>query len=169
MGKLYLFRGKAATGKTMMTNLLSSELRIPVIRKDDVYDSLANQGLGHAINNRLSYEIMAKMINTSILNHCSLIIDASIAHTPYLMEFMSKLMLDNTSIQHFLCICSDEEKWKKRIESRIENPSPNQLFTSAKEALEHYQKYEIKPINDEVILDSAKDIDELMHIVKSNI
>lgn len=42
MGTVYLFRGKAATGKTTLTNWLAQKLAIPVFRKDDI--SISVQG-----------------------------------------------------------------------------------------------------------------------------
>lgn len=38
---LYIFRGKSATGKTTLTNLLSGKINVPVLRKDDIFDTLS--------------------------------------------------------------------------------------------------------------------------------
>ena len=38
---IYIFRGKSATGKTTLTNILSQKINIPVLRKDDIFDQLS--------------------------------------------------------------------------------------------------------------------------------
>lgn len=40
MGTVYLFRGKAATGKTTLSSRLAQKLAIPVFRKDDITDAI---------------------------------------------------------------------------------------------------------------------------------
>lgn len=41
MASIYFFRGKTATGKTTITNILSKEINVAVLRKDDVFDVLS--------------------------------------------------------------------------------------------------------------------------------
>ena len=43
MGFVYIFRGKAATGKTTLSNLLAEKLSIPVFRKDNIIDALKSR------------------------------------------------------------------------------------------------------------------------------
>ena len=38
---IYIFRGKSATGKTTLTNILSRKINVPVLRKDDIFDQLS--------------------------------------------------------------------------------------------------------------------------------
>lgn len=161
MSKLIIFRGKAATGKTLLTNLLSKELNIPVIRKDDVYDPLAQYDLPPKVINPVAYDILAQLIQTNLDNHCDLILDIALAHTPYMKTFLSKLKVDGHQLFSFLCICSDSEQWKKRIAERILHPTPNQLFTSTEEAEQYYQNYQIEQMEHEVILDSASVVSSL--------
>lgn len=40
MGTVYIFRGKAATGKSTLANMLARKLSIPVFCKDDIVDAL---------------------------------------------------------------------------------------------------------------------------------
>ena len=55
MGTVYIFRGKAATGKTTLSNMLSQKLLIPVFRKDDIVDALKSSKNIHSesINNEV--------------------------------------------------------------------------------------------------------------------
>lgn len=158
MCTILLFRGKAATGKTLITNILSKELKTVVIRKDDVYDPLSFYQSEHSIINSASHDIMAKIIQTNVDSDCNLIIDLGLAHTPYIKLFLSKLELRESQIYQFLCTCSNHKEWKRRMENRLINPAPNQFFKSVKEAENHYSKYEIVPMKDETVLDSALDL-----------
>lgn len=158
MRNIIIFIGKAATGKTFITNSLSKKLNIPIIRKDDIYDSLAKYNLEHYINNSATYDILAKIIQTNIDIGNDLIVDISLAHTPYFKQFLSKIHFNNSQLYQFLCICSDKEEWNKRIEKRLVNPLPNQLFKSVQEAEENYNKLDIKPVENEIVIDSKDDI-----------
>jgi len=162
MSNIIIFRGKAATGKTFVTNYLSKKLNIAVIRKDDIYDSLSMYNLEHSINNAATYDIIAKIIQTNIDIGADLIVDISLAHNPYFQQFLSKIHFNNSQLYSFLCICSDKEKWSKRIEKRLSNPLPNQLFKSAKEAEEYYNKLNIEPLENEVVIDSIDDISVIL-------
>ena len=66
MGNIHLFRGKAATGKTSLTDMLGNNLHIPVFRKDDFYDVLFAYNIGHEQLNDMSYKLLKKLIQTSI-------------------------------------------------------------------------------------------------------
>ena len=68
MGTVYLFRGKAATGKTTLSSRLSQKLAIPVFRKDDITDAiksgeyLTDRGAGNA----LCYDILCCILQTNL-------------------------------------------------------------------------------------------------------
>lgn len=162
MSNIIIFRGKAATGKTYITNSLSKKLNIPVIRKDDIYNTLSMYNLEHSINNSATYDIIAKIIQTSIDIGSDVIVDISLAHNPYYEQFLSKIDFNNSKAYQFLCICSDKEEWNKRIEKRLVNPLPNQLFKSVQVAEEYYNKLDIKPVENEIVIDSKDDISVIL-------
>lgn len=58
MGKVIVFRGKAGVGKTAISNEISRMLNIPVIRKDDIYDSIANYVDNHELRNKACYNTL---------------------------------------------------------------------------------------------------------------
>ena len=169
MGKLYIFRGKAATGKTVLTDLLSQELKICVLRKDHIYDMLSQEDMDHSIKNKLSYDILAKIINTNLKTNCEMIVDIALANTSHMNEFLSKLDLQETDVESFLCICSNEHEWKMRMVERIKNPTPNQQFKSVDDALRHYKNYEIKAMKDEIVIDSCEEPLALLEKVKKEL
>ena len=158
MATIFLFRGKAATGKTSMTNLLSKKVNISVLRKDDIYDELSKLNLGHQINNMASYDVLARLIQTNIDLNCDLIIDISLAHNPYLKQFLSKVDFKESEVFQFFCTCSNAKEWRNRIRERLDNPAPNQAFKSVEEAEKYYKKLDITPLENEIILDSSVDI-----------
>ncbi|SCY54164.1 AAA family ATPase [Alkaliphilus peptidifermentans] len=162
MNKVFIFRGKAATGKTTITNILSNKLNVAVLRKDDIYDMLSTFGMNHSENNKASYDILGKILQTNVNTNCNVIIDVSLAHKPYLNQFLSKIDFKESEVYQFLCICSNNDEWKRRIEKRLDNPTPNQFFRSVTEAVEHYEQLNIEPLENEIILDSAMDISFIM-------
>ena len=166
MGKLYIFRGIAATGKSTITDLISREFNITVLRKDDVYDMLSSELSDHNIKNKLSYNVLAKLIRSNLSLNGTLIIDIGLSNLQHLEEFLGKINLPEIEITKFLCICSDEQKWVKRIEERIKNPTPNQLFKTLNEALKYYHEKDNVAMKDETILDSSKAISALLEVVR---
>lgn len=54
MSSIYFFRGKAATGKTTITNILSKEINVTVLRKDDIFDVLSQYIGVNSDNNRIT-------------------------------------------------------------------------------------------------------------------
>lgn len=166
---IYIFRGKSATGKTILTNTLSRKINIPVLRKDDIFDQLSKHEKDIAILNSASYDIIAKQIQTCIDNQSDVIVDVALQHTPSLNEFLSKINFKDSTIYRFFCDCSDDNIWIERWQKRLKNPLPNQYFKSIDEIVEHYGKCEIEPLDDELVLDSILPIEKLIDIVMGEI
>lgn len=162
MNTLFIFRGKAATGKTTATDLLSKKIKVVVLRKDDVYDKLAKYNLEHAELNNASYDILVKVLQSNIDRGCNLIVDIGLLHKPYMEQFLSKLNLKETRVIQLLCVCNNHEEWKKRMKQRIINPAPNQCFESVEWAETYYEKMDTTPFDGEFVIDSANDISVMM-------
>ena len=160
--KIYFFRGKSATGKTTLTNMLSSKINVPILRKDDIFDTLSVYMENIPALNSASYDILAKQIQTCIDNNSDIIVDVALQDSKSIETFLSKINFKSAQIYRFLCDCSDDSIWLARWEQRLKNPLPNQYLKSIDEIVEHYSKCEIKPLNDELILDSALPTDELL-------
>ena len=166
---IYIFRGKSATGKTTLTNMLSRKINLPVLRKDDIFDQLSKHETDIPVLNSASYDILAKQIQTCIDNQSDIIVDVALQHTPSLSEFLSKIDFEDSIIYRFFCDCGDDNIWLERWRIRLENPLPNQYFKSIDEIVEHYSKCEIEPLNDEIVLDSILPIEKLIDIVMGEI
>lgn len=166
---IYIFRGKSATGKTTLANILSRRLNIPVLRKDDIFDSLSKHETDIDILNSASYDILAKQIQTCIDNQSDVMVDIALQHTPSLEMFLNKIDFKGSTVYRFFCDCSNNDMWLARWRERLKNPLPNQYFKSIDEITEHYGKCEIVPLNDEIVLDSVVPVDDLMNRVMENI
>lgn len=166
---IYIFRGKSATGKTTLTNVLSRKLNVPVLRKDDIFDSLSKYETDIKMLNSISYDIIAKQIQTCIDNKSDIIVDIALHHTPSLKIFLNKIDFKDSMIHRFFCDCSNDDIWLERWRERLKNPLPNQYFKSLNEITEHYSKCEIEQLNGEIILDSIIPvgdlIDKIMYII----
>jgi inorganic pyrophosphatase len=69
-----------------------------------------------------------------------------------------------------LIVCSNEKEWEQRHIERIKNPLPNQVFKSFEHVKEHYKNADMKPFENEYVIDtvgapeeSFKDILEIIN------
>ena len=166
---IYIFRGKSATGKTTLTNLLSRKINAPVLRKDDIFDQLSKHETDIAVLNSASYDILAKQIQTCIDNQSDVIADVALQHTPSLKEFLGKIDFKDSTICRFFCDCSDDNVWIERWRARLKNPLPNQYFKSIDEIVGHYGRCEIEPLGGEIVLDSINSVDYLLDKIMETI
>ena len=47
MSRIYLFRGMMGTGKTEISDLLAEKLKVPVFRKEDIYETIDITAFDH--------------------------------------------------------------------------------------------------------------------------
>lgn len=167
--KIYIFRGKSATGKTTLSNILSKNINTPVLRKDDIFDELHKHEKYISVLNAASYDILARQIQTSIDNGADIIVDIALQHTPSLNTFLNKIDFKNSTVYRFFCDCSDDEIWLDRWRERLKSPLPNQYFKSIDEIKEHYGRCKIEPQKEEIILDSVLPINKLYNIIMEEI
>ncbi len=157
MANLYLFRGISATGKTTLTNAIAIKLGLPVLRKDDIYDSITVD-ISHADKNITCYDTLSKICQTNLDNGIDVIADIALPHKPYTEQFLNKLDLRNHTLVRFLCVCSSKSIWLNRWAERIKNPTPNQLFTDLDEIDRYYSEMDLTPFENEIVLDSVNSV-----------
>ena len=173
MGNLYIFRGKAATGKSTLSDMLAKHLSIFVIRIDDIVDALkTTPGIDKSlVNNTVTFNIICKIIQTNLDLGVDFVIDVGLGDKSRAEKFYDRLNLFNHNVFSFYTICSDEKEWEQRHLKRIENPAPNQSFKSFEHVLEHYQNFDTSLLANEHIIDSAYSLkecfDSIMKIINS--
>ena len=172
MGSIYIFRGKAATGKTTLSSMLARELSIPIIRKDDVVDALkmtetADKDL---VNNKVCYNILSKIIQTNLDLGIDMILDIALGDRNNFKIFSERLNFRDNDVISFFVTCSDENEWCRRHEERIANPKPNQVFKSFEHVVEHYKNADFTPLDGEYIIDTANtaenSFNEILKIIR---
>lgn len=162
MGTVYIFRGKAATGKSTLANMLAKKLSIPVLCKDDIVDALkSSKGINKgSINNEVCYNILYKIIQTNLDLNTNFILDIALGDRKNAKYFFDRLNFRDNEVIRFFIDCSDEDEWIRRHTERLKNPLPHQSFKSIEHVVEHYKKGDINPFEDEFIIDSAGSIEE---------
>ena len=166
MGNVYIFRGIAATGKTTLSNMLAKKLSIPVFRKDDIVDALIiTQTDKNFINNDACYNILYKIIQTNLDLNADFIMDIALGDINNAKWFLDRLYFKDNNVIQFLIICSDENEWRRRHEERVKNPLPNQVFKSFEHVAEHYKNADVKPLENEYVIDTADTLEKSFETV----
>ncbi len=162
MGTMYIFRGKAATGKTTLSNMLAKKLSIPVLRKDDIIDALKSCTSfdTHDVVNKICYNILYEMVQSNLDLRANFILDIALGDRNNATTFFKRLDFKNNTVIKFFVDCSDEDIWKNRHIERLKHPLAHQTFQSIEHLLDHYGKADIAPFDDEYRIDSVHSIDE---------
>ncbi len=162
MGTVYIFRGKAATGKSTLANMLAKKLSIPVLCKDDIVDALkSSKSIDKgSINNEVCYNILYKIIQTNLYLNTDLILDIALGDINNAKWFFERLNFKDNRVFKFFIDCSDEDEWIRRHIERLKNPLLHQSFKSIEHVFEHYKKANVYPFEDEFIIDSIESIEE---------
>lgn len=163
---IIFFRGKAATGKTTLSNIIKAKMGFTVISKDSIFDDLLSQGLTWDEANAIAYDKLAEKVQLYHDNEENVLVDIGLAHTPYFKNFLSKMVLNFEHIKCFLFTCTIDDVWEKRMMSRIASPEmPNQTFKSLEQARSYYKKYTISLLEGEVEVDSAMPLENMYNEV----
>jgi 2-phosphoglycerate kinase len=172
MGNVYIFRGKAGTGKTTLSDMLAKKLSIPIIRKDDVVDALkmtetTNKEL---INNTVCYNILYKIIQTNLDLNADFIVDIGLGDRDNFKWFFDRLDLKDSKVFTFFVICSNENEWRRRHEERIKNPQPSQIFKSFEHVVQHYKTRDFTPFEDDYMIDTVdsaeRSFNDILKLIK---
>jgi len=164
---ILIFRGKAATGKSSLAAMIQEKYKFRVLSKDTIFDELLAKGYSNKDANAISYDNLVQEIIKYHQLNTNVVVDVGLAHTPYFMQFLAKIKDDNLDLHLFLFICSNDEIWKDRIQQRINNPTVlNQSFLSFEEATNHYNHYEIAPLENECIIDSAQSFEFMLETIE---
>lgn len=161
---IIFFRGKAATGKSLVAKNISKAKDFQVLSKDIIFDRLLSDGLKLDHANAIAYDKLAEAIQEHHDKKSDIIVDIGLAHTPFFETFLSKMNLDMINVRQFLFICSKDDVWEERIAKRIAQPeAPNQMFKTLDEAKSHYGRYLTYKVTGEIEIDSALPIEAMIN------
>ncbi|MCX6753253.1 MAG: AAA family ATPase [Candidatus Nomurabacteria bacterium] len=165
--KIILFRGLPGSGKTTMSDFVSKETGVPILRKDDIYDLLSDFIEDHKIKNEISYGSLYSILETNKQTNSVFIVDYpfnKIEHFSIIKDWCKE---NNVELKSILVTCSDEVVWAERFNTRAESPKPNQLLTNFEELKKHYDTMQIKPENGELSIDTLNSEESLLNMIKS--
>lgn len=135
---------------------------MPVLRKDDIYDAAATYVEDHGIRNKISYDSLFKMLESNISSETSLILDYPFQRDEEVLNLQRWCKERNLQLVSVLVVCSDREIWKSRFNVRSQNPTPNQLITDLDELERHYGDLILKPLEDEIVIDTVESIEIIL-------
>lgn len=166
---IILFRGRPGVGKSTLSNALAKERKLPILRKDDIYDATTIYIEDHTIRNKISYDSLFKILESNISSGTSLILDYPFQRDEEIVNLQEWCKKRDLNLVSILVTCSDREIWKGRFNKRSENPTPNQLITNLDELEKHYGNLYLKPLRNEVVVDTIEPIDVILKQLTTHI
>src|SRR6185312_14304610 len=160
MSTIILFRGLPAVGKTFISDETGKILKIAIIRKDDIYDSVYADISSHETRNQVCHKIIFKMIGTNLVIDTDLIIDCPFRNIEELEVLSSFVRERNGELKTILCNCTDENLWEERFIERNANPHPNNILIDFKDLKKNYGNPDLEKFGDELVVDTSKSLDE---------
>lgn len=167
MSQIILFRGKSGTGKSTLSNELGKRLKLPVLHKDDIYDSVAGFVSEHDLRNKICFGFLYRFLQTVIESGAMIILDFGLNNTEGVRRLKTWIEERGGELKTFLCTCSNESIWSERLAKRSVNPLPNQLITNLSELKEYYKNFKTENLEGELILDTVKEIKSLIDQVEA--
>jgi tRNA uridine 5-carbamoylmethylation protein Kti12 len=157
---IILFRGRPGTGKTCMSDLLSTTINLPVLRKDDFYDIISTIQPEHQIRNQVTFKLLYAILNTNRHNTSTIIIDFPFQFAEDIADLRKWCLENRVTLKSILVTCSDERLWASRFNKRAENPAPNQLITDFEKLVERYKEMHLKADVGELLIDTVQQPEE---------
>jgi predicted kinase len=122
MGLLVLLKGQPGCGKSTLGKSLASNLRVPLIIKDDARDYLHHGSLTDAHPsidwNSLSYDIMFNYLETQLSVGLSAIVDSPLARRELFDRAAALAKKYNAEIALIELYASDQQEWSRRLSER---------------------------------------------------
>ncbi|GMQ64649.1 AAA family ATPase [Vallitalea maricola] len=162
MTKVFIFRGKAASGKSSLANRLAKELRITVFCKDDILEpikvceAIDDRGL----RNEVCYRVLERLVQRSVDNGADIILDIGLGDRGLAEYFINQIDFKDSEVISFFVECKNMDEWKRRHEERIANPLPSQSFKSFDHVLSHYENFDGRLFKNEYEIDSSRSVSE---------
>lgn len=162
MVKIILFRGPPAAGKTTMSDRVAHQLRLPVWRKDDVYDALAGYVDVDSARNQISFKVLVATMQSALKNHVDLVVDTGYNDLGEVLNLKRWVEEREGTLLSALGICSDEGIWAARLRARAVRPLPNQVLTDSAALKAYYNSQLLGTVRGELVLDTIEPVADLV-------
>lgn len=160
--KVILFRGRPGTGKTTLSKLLAGCIHSMVLSKDDLYDAVAAIIPDHDLRNKAAHDALYRILKSNSTTPITIILDFPF-QTDSDLNVIKRWCNDNcVNLKTILVTCSNEVVWSARLQSRNDNPSPNQLITSFEEFKKRYGVMHLTAKDDELLADTVEPADIIL-------
>jgi tRNA uridine 5-carbamoylmethylation protein Kti12 len=160
--KLILFRGRPGTGKTYLSNLLSTRINAPILRKDDIYDIISAVVPEHQVRNKVTYELLYAILTTNKHHQPTFILDFPFQLAEDIAALKTFCNCHHVTLKSMLVTCSDENLWNARINRRAESPVPNQLIADFEELRRRYPDLQLQPDAGELVIDTVRSAESIL-------
>ncbi len=165
---LVALKGLAGCGKSALGHALSRELGWPLIEKDDIKDLLD----GHVqAAGPLAYEIMFNLARRQLLQGLNVICDSPLTGSISYGRAQEIAAETLASLVVVECVCSDESRWKERINSRktLQLPAHHQTDWEAFQLFlrQPYVQEEYAITHPHCIVDTVHSLNEcIVHVMQ---
>lgn len=166
---IILFRGRPGVGKSTISDAFAKERKLPILRKDDIYDAAATYIEDHTVRNKISYDSLFKMLESNMPSGTSLILDYPFQKDEEVINLQKWCEDRGLRLVLILVTCSDRETWKSRFNLRAENPTSNQLITNLDELERHYGSLNLNPLGDEIVIDTVESVEATLKYLASRV
>lgn len=117
MNKLVIFSGPPGVGKSTSSYRLAQKTSWALLTRDQIDRSLEHVGI---VNKDAGLEILLGLTKINVQNNVSVILDWTFSKREARKHLKQIVEATNTRVYVIVCICSDFDLWKKRIETRPE-------------------------------------------------
>lgn len=159
-------QGLAGCGKSTLSRALSGTFGWPLLDKDDIKDLLDDrvQAAGP-----LAYELMCNLARRQLLQGLSVICDSPLTGCISYQRVQQVATETHASLVVLTCMCSDEETWKQRINSRkiLQLPAHHQSDWEAFELVRRRFAVEAAVVirHPQLIIDTVRPLHECLQQV----
>jgi tRNA uridine 5-carbamoylmethylation protein Kti12 len=160
--QLILFRGRPGTGKTTLSSILSQQLKVPLLRKDDIYDVASTYVNDHSTRNKIAFDSLYQILLSNVKSAVCFILDYPFQSTTDLAIIKTWCTDHKVSLRSILVTCSDETRWAQRFNERAKCPQPNQLITDFEVLRKRYDTMQLIPEDGELLVDTIEEIPVLL-------
>ena len=161
MSRIILFRGKAGVGKSTLSLAVAKELKLAVLHKNDIYDSLYEHIPEHQARNSVCDTIIRRILTKHLLIGADIVLDHSLHYPNQIQSFQQWVAEQGGELQSILVTCSDEAVWRARFNQRKLDPAPNQRILDFEELKQHYGTLHTESVEGELVLDTARELNDL--------